>query len=41
MIKNDTDELILQNRNRLTTSKSNLWSLKRKDGDGDKLGVWN
>ena len=32
ILKNDTNEFILQNRNRLTDIGKNLWLLKGKEG---------
>ena len=39
ILKNDTNDY-LQNRNRLTNGKINLWLLKWKGGR-DKLGIWD
>ena len=38
--KKDTNELIFQNRNRLTDIETNLWLWKGRGEREDKLGVW-
>ena len=39
-LKNDTNELIYKNRNRLTDMKNKLMVTKG-EGKRDKLGVWD
>ena len=41
LIKNDTNEFFLQNRNWLTDFKNKLWLSKVKHGGRDKLGDWD
>ena len=40
-LKSSTNELIYKTETDSQTQKINLWLPKRKDGERDKLGVWD